>query len=83
VIHVKLSSEMIPVKRCQEFDVERYASAYAPNAHALSFRNNGEIGGDGFMFKQKERGQPGEKAPAREYCDGRSGSNRLALVKGG
>lgn len=51
VIHMKLSSEMIPVNRCQEFDVERYGSAYGPNAHALSLRNNGEIGGDGFMFK--------------------------------
>lgn len=51
VIHVKLSSEMIPVKRCQEFDVERYVSVYAPNAHVLSLRNNGEIGGVGFMLK--------------------------------
>ena len=45
---------------------------YAPNAHALSLRNKGEIGGVGFIFKQEEWAQPGKKAPAREYGDGRS-----------
>ena len=72
VIHVKLSSEMIPVKGCQDFDVGKHASAYAPNAHALSFRNSGDVGGVRCMFQQREWGQPREKAPAREYGNGES-----------
>lgn len=70
VIHVKLSSEMIPVKGCQGFGSGRHALMYAPNAHALSFRNSGDIGGVPSMFKRSEWAQPGEKTPAREYGGG-------------
>ena len=77
VIHIKLSSEMIPVKRCQESDVGQHASTYAPNAHALSFRNSGDVCNVRSMFQQRKRGQPGEKAPARE-CGG--GGSRSAVT---
>ena len=51
VIHVKLSSEIIPAKECQNFDVGKCGSMYAPNAHVLSFRNSGDIGGVRSMVK--------------------------------
>lgn len=46
-----------------------------PNAHALSFRNNGDICDCCSMFKDGERAQPVEKAPAREYDGGENARN--------
>lgn len=55
----------------------------APNAHALSFRNRGDVGDDWSISKQKEGAQPGAKTPAREYDGGESASKKPAVIKGG
>jgi hypothetical protein len=61
VTHVKLTSKIIPVKGCQDFNVGKHASVYAPNAHALSFRNSGDIGDVSSMLQQKSGVNPERK----------------------
>jgi len=61
---------------------EKLSSEMIPNAHALSFRNSGDIGGFWSMFKKRERVQPEEKTPARENGGGESASNTPTLIKG-
>jgi hypothetical protein len=48
---------------------------HEPNAHALIFRNKGDVDGSRSMFKDGKRAQPVEKAPARECDGGRNVSN--------